>query len=209
MTKYMKMKKLGGLLMVCVTMSSCSLLDFSKIPGVPPQIKKTAYERFTEREDYPKTYDTFRNEELLKASTPSNTRGLIDLSDQRTMLLVNDQIALDSPTCTGRAGKRTPTGTFRIKEKIKDKRSTIFGRLYNGTKVVHGGDRRKYKGSYTKFIGSSLPYWMRLTGDGIGLHYSKSVKRYPASAGCVRMPMNSVKTIYSKVRRGTRVTVQN
>ena len=193
----------------CSFMNLSKIMGFSKIPGVKKVIKKTDYEYFTEKEDYPKTYETFKSDTLLAASTPDNTRVLIDLSDQRTMLLVNDQVALDSPTCTGRAGKRTPTGTFKIKEKIKDKRSTIFGRLYNGSKVVHGGDRRKYKGSYTKFIGSSLPYWMRLTGDGIGLHYSKGVKRYPASAGCIRMPMNSVTTIYSKVRRGTPVTVQN
>ncbi len=187
----------------------CTSLFLVSCSSLGPELtKKSRYQKFTEKEDYVKSYEIFRNEELLKIATSANTRLVVDLSDQRTQLLVNDQVALDSPCCTGRSGKRTPTGSFRIMEKIKDKRSTIFGRLYKGTKQVYGGDRRKYKGSYSRFVGSSLPYWMRLTGDGIGFHYSKSVKRYPASAGCIRMPMDGVTTIYSKVKRGTRVTVQ-
>jgi len=169
----------------------------------------STHEKFIKADDYPQTYTVFKDEALLTAGNSSNTSINIDLSDQRIKLLVNGQVALDSPTCTGRAGKRTPTGTFYIKEKIKDKRSTIFGKLFKGSTQVYGGDRRKYKGSYTRFLGSPLPYWMRLTNDGIGIHYSAGVKRYPASAGCIRTPMDAVTTIYYKVRKGTKVVVQN
>ncbi len=197
---------------------SCSKMpNMSKIPGLsrfyPPE--ETAedkanalYTEFTQKEGYPKFSESFKNEELLALATNVNTSVTIDLSDQRAMLLVDESVALDIPCCTGRSGKRTPTGTFPIMEKIVQKRSNIYGKLYNGSRVVYGGDRRKYTGSSTKFVGTSLPYWMRLTGDGIGLHYSKSVKRYPASGGCIRMPMEGIKTIFSKVKRGTTVTVQ-
>lgn len=171
-------------------------------------IRINPHNTFKNKSDYKSSSEIYKNEDLLNASNYNNTRISIDISDQRAQLYVNEKVALDTPCCTGRSGKRTPTGNFKIKEKIKDKRSTIFGRLYKNGKQVYGGDRRKYKGSSDRFVGSSLPYWMRLTGDGIGMHYSKNVKRYPASAGCIRMPMDGVKTIYSKVRRGTPVTVQ-
>ena len=56
-------------------------------------------------------------------------------------------------------------------------------------KSFYKGDRRKYGGSYDNYVGSSLPYWMRLSDGGIGLHASNYVHRYPRSNGCVRMPL--------------------
>lgn len=178
------------------------------LPGKEKPIEKTAYELFKEKEEYPAFYETFKEEELLALGNSSNTSLIVDISDQRAQLLVNGVVAMDFPCCTGRAGKVTPAGTFGIMEKIKDKKSNIYGSVYNGSSKVYGGDQRKYKGPRTRFVGTSLPYWMRLTGDGIGLHYSKSVKRSPASGGCIRMPMSEIQTVYSKVKRGTKVTVQ-
>ncbi|MDB2347409.1 hypothetical protein OAN94_01570 [Verrucomicrobiales bacterium] len=51
---------------------------------------------------------------------------------------MNQLVAFDAPCCTGKAGKLRPTGTFPIKEKIKDKRSNIFGSLYRGGRKVFG-----------------------------------------------------------------------
>ncbi len=173
-----------------------------------PEAKVDGHTAFTQKDGYPAFYETYRDEDLLATGNSSNTSLLIDISDQRIQLLVGGVVAIDSPTCTGRKEKPTPTGSFRIMEKIKDKRSTIYGSLYNGDKKVFGGDRRKYDGPFTRYVGSSLPYWMRLTGDGIGIHYSANVKRYPASGGCIRTPMETVTTIYSKVAKGTKVTIQ-
>jgi len=178
--------------------------------SIQPKATYDDHTSFSSREDYTKTEEVYRNEELLTAGNSSNSKIKIDLSDQRMMLLVDGQVALDTPTSTGRQGKRTPTGTFRIQEKIVDKRSNIFGSLYRGDTKVFGGDRRKYTGSKSglRYVGSPLPYWMRLTGGGIGIHHSKNVPRYPASAGCIRTPLEEVKTIYSKVKVGTPVTIQ-
>lgn len=183
--------------LACLFLANCSSTSLS------------AYQKFNQNEAYPKTLEEFRNEAVLAKANQSNTSLVIDLSDQRLQMLVGGQVALDTPCCTGRAGKRTPTGTFRIKEKIADKRSSIFGKLFRNGKQVYGGDRRKYKKPYDRFVGSSLPNWMRLTWDGIGMHYSKNVKRYPASAGCIRMTRSGVRTVYSKVKRGTTVVVKN
>lgn len=168
---------------------------------------KSAYSGFASRKDYPRTMEVFRDYRLLSKATPETSKIKVDLSDQRTQLLVGDQVALDAPCCTGRPGKATPTGTFPIKEKIQDKQSNIFGSIYRGGVKVHGGDRRSYGGSFDKFVGASLPYWMRLTDDGIGIHGSKSIHRSPRSNGCIRMPEEPLKVIYSKVSPGTKVLV--
>lgn len=170
-------------------------------------LTQTKHQAFQGRADYQQTRDTFRDEALLTKANSSNTKVLIDLSDQRAQMLVSDEVALDLPCCTGKPGKRTPTGNFKITSKIATKRSNIFGTLYKNGKRVYGGDRRKYNGSYDKYVGSALPYWMRLTDDGIGMHYSGYVHRYPGSNGCIRMPKEAVKTIFTKTRVGTPVQV--
>ena len=172
----------------------------------PSQLR---YEAFKARSDYQKTHEVYREESILKTANQNNTVVKIDLSDQRAQLLVGkrQEVAIDLPCSTGKAGKRTPTGDFTIKQKITRKRSTIFGRLYRGRRFVYAGDRRRYRGHYTRFVGSSLPYWMRLTNQGIGMHYSRGVRRYACSNGCIRMPMESVKVIYSKTKVGTPVQI--
>lgn len=162
---------------------------------------------FQAREDYVKTSEVFRNDALLKRAEAENTTVRVDLSDQRAQLLVDDRVALDAPCCTGKAGKTTPVGIFPIKEKIRDKRSSIFGSLYRNGRRIYKGDRRKYGGSYDSYVGSALPFWMRLCDSGIGLHGSKYVHRHPRSNGCVRMPDEAVSTIYSVVGEGTPVKV--
>lgn len=153
--------------------------------------------------------EVYKNESAYAAATPENTSLLVSISTQRAQLLVGPEntVALDTPVCTGRAGKRTPTGRFPITEKIVDKRSTIYGTVYYKGRRVHGGDQRKYHGPRDKYVGASLPYWMRLTGDGIGMHGSSSVKRTPSSGGCIRTPHDVIPQIYAKVKKGTVINV--
>lgn len=129
-------------------LSSCTVLDSNQ-----RSISKAeeAHQEFAARADYPKTMEAYENGDLLAQATQENATITVDLGKQRTFLLVNQLVAVDAPCCTGKAGKRTPTGTFPIKEKIKDKRSNIFGSLYKNGRKVFGGDRRKYGGSYDRY----------------------------------------------------------
>ena len=57
------------------------------------------------------------------------------------------------------------------------------------------------------FVGAPMPYWLRLTWDGVGHHIGK-VPRYPASHACIRGPRGVMPTVYGKVKVGTPVIVQ-
>jgi peptidoglycan hydrolase-like protein with peptidoglycan-binding domain len=175
---------------------------------------------FRKYTNYPKTFRVYKDKKLLARASGKNTQIKIDVSEQRMKMYVNGKVALDSPCTTGAKrklepntktirNKSTPKGSFRITEKLADKRSTIFGNIYRNGKKIYHGDRRKYKGSWNgvKFVGASLKNWMRLTSSGIGLHGSKYVKRYPASNGCVRLPYRVANVVFSKVKHGTTVKI--
>ena len=58
----------------------------------------------------------------------------------------------------------------------------------------------------TRFKGAPMPYFMRLTGSGVGLH-AGYLPGYPASHGCIRMPEFMAENFFSSVSIGTPVTI--
>jgi len=180
------------------------------------------YNKFKKNTNLRKSYKIFQDKKLLSKATKYNTKLKIDISEQRVRLYVDNKVAIDSPCTTGAKrkfepntkiyrDKRTPKGTFKITEKISDKRSTIFGKYYHKGKVIYKGDKRKYKGNKKglQYKGASLKNWMRLTSSGIGLHASKYIKRHPGTNGCIRLPYKISQTIFKSVRKGTEVSIVN
>ncbi|MDA7888289.1 L,D-transpeptidase [Akkermansiaceae bacterium] len=191
--------------------ASCFLvgtLIFSSCSG-SSKLGQNAHEKFKARKDYRTTMDVYMNEDAYAKTPAGETRIYIDLSDQRAQLLAakNAEVLIDTPVCTGRSSKPTPPGRYPIQEKIVHKRSSIFGTTYYRGKRVHGGDRRSYRGRRDRYVGAKLPYWMRMTGSGIGMHGSSSVHRHPASSGCVRTPHDIIPKIFNKVSKGTTIVV--
>jgi lipoprotein-anchoring transpeptidase ErfK/SrfK len=200
----------------------------SRFQVVEGRWSKRSYRKFMRKNNYPYTFDIYENPKLLAKANPANTKVLVDISDQRVKLMVGDQVALDAPASTGSNTKKdrntgeitdksTPTGTFPIKEKIVDKQSGIYGRIYDKKgKLLYAGDKRKYyekhkdnpeKLTDLDYKGTSMPYWMRLTNDGVGLHSSQHVGRAPSSNGCIRLPEKAVKKIFERVAVGTMVKI--
>ncbi len=182
--------------------------------------KASCYAEFKRKTNLKKSFKVFKDKKLLAKANGRNTHIKVDISEQRLSLLVNGKVALSAPCTTGAKrklepntrvirDKRTPKGVFKITEKISDKRSTIFGKYYRNGKMVYKGDRRKYRGPKAKYVGASLKNWMRLTSSGIGLHASKYVKRYPGTNGCIRLPFKVAKTVFAKVKKGTKVSIVN
>jgi|694.fasta_scaffold35751_2 hypothetical protein len=168
------------------------------------------YEHFTAEPTYPKTYNVWKNQELLDKTGAENSRLVIKLKGQRGLLMNGDQVVMDYPICSGRSSHPTPKGTYQILEKIVDKSSNKYGRIYDaeGSLVNSDGDSTKDKiPEGGKFVGAPMRYWMRLTWDGVG-HHIGPVRRYPASHACIRGPSGTMPTIYSKVKVGTEVVVE-
>ncbi|MGJ8655074.1 MAG: L,D-transpeptidase [Akkermansiaceae bacterium] len=171
--------------------------------------KAGTHEHFKASPSYPKTYNVYKNTSLLSKTNSSNSKIVIKKGLQRALLMNGAQVAMDYPVSTGKSSYPTPSGSFRITEKIVDKRSNLYGKIVNasGSTVKSGADSRKDKvPEGGKFIGAAMPNWMRLTGDGVGMHQGR-VPRYAASHGCIRTPSSVVRIVYGKVRVGTSVTI--
>ncbi len=195
-------------------------IKFAKVNVGKNSLSSSCYAEFKRKVNLRKSFKVFKDKKLLSKANGKNTHIKVDISEQRLMLLVNGKVALSSPCTTGAKrklepntrvirDKRTPKGVFKITEKISNKRSTIFGDMYRNGKRVYHGDRRKYRGPKAKYVGASLKNWMRLTGSGIGLHASKYVKRHPGTNGCIRLPFKVAKTVFAKVKTGTKVSITN
>lgn len=150
------------------------------------------------------------NQVLLSSLSPSNAKIEIDLSDQRVRVYKTggrQQLVIESSVSSGKSGYGTSTGTFRIKEKKVEKRSTLYGswKSSGGDTVPSNGEVGSRPSGASTFVGASMPYWMRING-GIGMHIGY-VPNYPASHGCIRVPSTIQPLIFSKVGVGTSVKV--
>lgn len=154
--------------------------------------------------------DTYRNEPLLKQATAENIRIEIALNEQRGFLLVHGALAMDFPVSSGKKSHPTPAGSYAILGKKKDYRSNLYGKIHDpeGVVVVEDADSRTdvipEGGS---FVGSSMPYWMRLTNTGVGLHVGYVPGGRGASHGCIRLRRKTAAYLFDLVDIGTPVVV--
>ncbi|MFP6898755.1 MAG: L,D-transpeptidase [Roseibacillus sp.] len=169
-----------------------------------------SYDHFIAEPSYPKTYNVFKNSTLLSQTNSGNSRVTIDLELQRAILYKGSEIAMDYPIASGKSTFPTPPGNYKIVEKIRsEKRSNLYGTIYDAEGKVHKSDADSVKDTIPEggtFKGASMPYWMRLTWGGLGMHKGR-VPRYPASHGCVRMPSSVASTVFSKTDIGTPVNI--
>ncbi len=87
-------------------------------------------------------------------------------------------------TCsTGKKGHRTPTGVFTILQKDKHHHSSTYNN-------------------------APMPNMNRLTWSGIALH-AGNLPGYPASHGCIRLPLRFSELLFTVTHRGTPVILAN
>ena len=126
----------------------------------------------------------------------------IDLGEQTASFYRAGVKVGQSRVATGKAGHSTPTGSFTIMEKVANKRSNLYGRIFDGqgNVVVSDADTRIHRvPSGGRYIGAPMTYWMRLTGTGIGMHIGAIPNPgSPASHGCIRMPAEMAQTLFEK-----------
>lgn len=136
------------------------------------------YAGFRSSYGYPSTFNVWRNESLLPAE--GEKKVVIRLGEQRGVFLINGQIAMDFPVCTGRKGYDTPTGRYHVLEKDAHHRSNIYD--------------------------CPMPYFMRLTYSGIGMHVG-DIYRVPASHGCIRLPRTACEPLFQHLPHGSEVEI--
>ena len=106
---------------------------------------------------------------------------VVNLTSQRAYAYRNGVRIGATTISSGKAGKKTPTGVFTILQKNKDHKSN----LYNS---------------------APMPYMQRLTWDGIAMH-AGNLPGYPASHGCVRLPLEFSKKLFEVSNMGMTVVV--
>lgn len=132
----------------------------------------------------------------------------ISLSEQRAYFFKGDQLAGVSDISSGREGLDTVTGSFRIIEKDRDHRSSLFGDYVDAQgdivqKDVDTSKDRMPKGA--RFLGANMPHWMRIVA-GTGMHEG-FLPGYADSHGCIRMPGFMAQAFFRSVSVGTPVSI--
>jgi lipoprotein-anchoring transpeptidase ErfK/SrfK len=142
--------------------------------------------------------------------TPNNSHVVVSLSKQRAFLMFDDQVYIDTPISSGKAGHTTPSGSFHVLEKDPNHSSSIYGQFQDKQgRVVRDGVSLHSDSAPagTHYVGAPMRWFMRLTDQGVGMHVG-ILPGYAASHGCVRLPADIAKLIYDKVKVGTPVEVQ-
>src|SRR5215210_1182541 len=105
----------------------------------------------------------------------------VDLGRQRATVYRNGVRIGVSTISSGKDGYETPTGVFTILEKDEDHRS----RTYDD---------------------APMPFQQRLTWKGVALH-AGNLPGYPASHGCVRLPLEFSKLLFRTTTLGGTVVI--
>src|SRR5213075_1920504 len=151
------------------------------------------------------------NQSLLQQATPENTRIVVSIPKQRAYLMVGDKIVADGPISSGKRGHETPRGHFSVMEKDPNHHSSLYGDFVDGRgRVVRAGVSAHIDSapSGTHFAGASMKWFLRLTGEGVGMHIG-ILPGYPASHGCIRESSDGALLFYNHARVGTPVAVGN
>ena len=125
---------------------------------------------------------------VLLACTPALAKYkeiVVDLHKQVAYALEDGNIKFQGKISSGKRGRTTPEGDYRILQKKRHHRSNMWPRPNGGAK---------------------MPYMLRLTNSGIAMHMG-NVRRRAASHGCIRMSPRLAKKMYRWARVGTVVHV--
>ena len=106
----------------------------------------------------------------------------VDLTRQRATVYRNGVRIGVSTISSGKDGHETPTGVFTILEKNEIHHS----KTYND---------------------AAMPFQQRLTWMGVAMH-AGNLPGYPASHGCVRLPMKFAEKLFALTKVGSKVVIE-
>jgi hypothetical protein len=112
-----------------------------------------------------------------------------------------------SPIASGKEGRGTPTGSFRVISKDLNHRSGSFGLVTDsyGRIVNPNATPGSYLPPGCHYTPAPMPYFMEFC-KYVGMH-AGYLPGYPATHGCVRMPRDLAAEFFARVQIGTPVRV--
>jgi hypothetical protein len=108
---------------------------------------------------------------------------MVNIATQRLVAYRNGVPIAVSTISTGRPGHSTPMGVFTILEKAVHHRSS-------------------------KYSNAPMPFMQRLTWAGVAMH-AGNLPGYPASHGCIRLPLDFAQLLFGETELGMTVVVMN
>jgi lipoprotein-anchoring transpeptidase ErfK/SrfK len=135
--------------------------------------------------------------QTIKVIDGSNLNVIIDLSENKLDLKLNDNIIKRYYVCSGKKETPTPSGDYKVTEKLID--PTWFSGAETGGKgLIPGGDPRNELG--TRWIGFKPTFGIH------GTIFPESIGK-SESHGCVRMHNADVEELYGLVTVGTPIKI--
>lgn len=128
----------------------------------------------------------------------------VSLKTQNVYVEQGDQLLMGTPTCVGKPGYPTPTGTFAVTGKDRDKRSSTYGYWTNGSET-HPGTSGQSRGPGWHYVGYPMAYWVEFA-PGFGFHEGP-IWPYPRSHGCLHLHETAVVKFSELVHEGTPVII--
>lgn len=106
---------------------------------------------------------------------------VVSIDRQKVTVYDSNGVFAEAPVSTGMKGHSTPMGVFSVIQKHKFHHSNIYS-------------------------GAPMPYMQRITWSGVAMH-AGVLPGYPASHGCIRMPMAFAVKMWNWTKMGARVLV--
>ena len=135
----------------------------------------------------------------------------ISLTEQKAYIYRGGKNVAWTMLASGVSNHKSPTGTFTVLEKKEKKESNLYGIVVDSDGDVVNWDAKAGVSKIPKggrFVGAPMPYWMRLTSTGVGMHAGNIPNPgKPASHGCIRLPAEMAEKLFSVVEVGTSVTI--
>src|SRR5205823_13562782 len=106
---------------------------------------------------------------------------VVSIDRQKVTIYDSNGVFAEAPVSTGMKGHSTPMGVFSVIQKHKFHHSNIYS-------------------------GAPMPYMQRITWSGVAMH-AGVLPGYPASHGCIRMPMAFAVKMWNWTKMAARVLV--
>lgn len=134
----------------------------------------------------------------------------INIEEQKAYFFKGDQLVGQTSISTGKEGKITPRGRFKVTQKNIDHRSSLYGVIRDVATGTIVNDDAKTGRDIPKpgqvFENAPMFNFLRFNG-AVGMH-TGHLPGYAASHGCVRLPDHMAKHFYQNASLGTPVIVE-